>query len=95
MNIQTIITLILGAGGGGTFLGVLLKWKDANRRAKVEDEDTMVRRLEAENKRALLRADEAEANEDRMRRERDAALDKVSRLRRRIIDLGGEVGIDA
>lgn len=94
MTIETVITLILGAGGGGTILGVLLKWKDANRKARVEDEDTMVRRLEAENKRALTRADEAEAESDRYRRERDVALDKASSLRRQVIELGGEVTRD-
>lgn len=94
MTIETFTTLILGAGGGGTVLGVLLKWKDSNRKARVEDEDTMVNRLEAENKRALKRADDAEAESDRYRKERDTALDKASSLRRRIIELGGEVARD-
>lgn len=94
MTIQTLATLILGAGGGGTILGVLLKWKDANRKARVEDEDTMVKRLEAENRRALQRADEAESDADRYRKERDVALDKASQLRRQVIGLGGEVERD-
>lgn len=94
MTIETLTTLILGGGGGGAILGFVIKWRDSSRRARVEDEDTMVRRLEAENRRALVRADEAEAEADRYRKERDAARDQASRLRRRVIELGGEVGRD-
>lgn len=94
MTIETLTTLILGGGGGASILGFVIKWRDASRRARVEDEDTMVRRLEAENKRALMRADEAEAEADMYRKQRDSALDKASRLRRRVIELGGEVSLD-
>jgi hypothetical protein len=95
MTIQTLTTLLLGAGGGTTIFSLLLKWKDANRKARVEDEDTMVKRLEAENRRALQRADEAEQDADRYRQERNAALEKASELRRHVIELGGEVERDA
>jgi hypothetical protein len=95
MTIQTLTTLLLGGGGGTAIFGLLLKWKDANRKARVEDEDTMVKRLEAENRRALQRADEAEQDADRYRKERNTALEKASELRRHVIELGGEVDSDA
>lgn len=96
MDVNTIVTLIVGTTGGGLF-ALLTRLFSDRRTAKISDQEALNARLSEENIRASKRADDAERRADAAdeeargyRRERDAAEDMAARYRRQLIQLTGE-----
>lgn len=90
MNLETLLPLLLGAGGTGFIAGAVKLW-EGFRKGKIENEATLLARLNAESVRQSTRADVAEAETLAMRRARDRALDMAMRYRARVIEVGGRV----
>lgn len=87
LTLNQILTLLLGAGGAGGIAG-LFNMIRAARRGKLEDEETLIKRLNDDNKNQKERADQAEAEASKMRRQRNVAWDQAARYRRRLIAMG-------
>ena len=98
MSLETILPLLLGAGGTGAVAGAVQLFQGL-RKGKLENEATLLARLNAESVRQQQKADTAEAEADRMRRARDTAIELAVRYRTRVIEAGGRVddlpGVDS
>lgn len=98
MNLETLLPLLLGAGGTG-FIAGAVKLFEGLKKGRIENEATLLARLNAESVRQATRADAAEAETDKMRRSRDRALEIAMRYRARVIEVGARVddlpGIDS
>lgn len=86
-DLNTLVSLLFIAGGGGAVAGILNVVKTL-RSGKIESEETLIKRLDASNKeqleraqRAEKRADELESEAARYRRNREQALEYAARLR--------------
>jgi hypothetical protein len=90
VNLETLLPLLLGAGGTG-FIAGAVKLFEGMKKGKIENEATLLARLNAESVRQATRADAAEAETLAMRRARDRALEMAMRYRGRIIECGGRV----
>lgn len=75
MNLSLVLGVIFG-GGFATLIATVAKIFDSRRKGKIENEDSVITRLEAENTRAKLRADAAETRADE-------AEEETSRYRKR------------
>lgn len=92
MNLDALFAALLGAGGA-TAIGSAISGFRLLRKGKLDDEETLIKRLDASNKEQSERAREAEKRADneadeatKLRRERDQALEYAARLRRQLID---------
>jgi phage-related protein len=95
-DINTLISLLFIAGGGGAVAGVLNFIKTI-RGGKVEKEETLIKRLDADNQKqqrraedAERRADQAEKDAEEYRLQRNAAREDSARLRWFMIQEGLE-----
>jgi hypothetical protein len=86
-NLNALLVLLFGAGGAGMASGIISVVRSL-RKGKLEDEDTIIKRLDSANRennearqRAEKRADEAEEETARYRKKRDRALEYAARLR--------------
>lgn len=96
LDLNVLITLLFGAGGTGAIVGltnVVKTWRGG----KIESEETLIKRLDADNRKqqelriaAERHADEAEAEAEEYRRQRNAAQEKLARLRWHYIEKTGE-----
>lgn len=64
MDITAILTLVLGAGGTG-FITVLINAAQNKRKGKLESEDTLIARMNAQSAKDTARAEAAEARADK------------------------------
>lgn len=98
MTLETLLPLLLGAGGTG-FIAGAVQLIQGWRKGRIENEATLLARLNAETVRQSTRADAAEADADARRRERDRAIEIATRYRVRVIEVAGRVddlpGIDS
>lgn len=78
MNLQLILGAIFG-GGFATLIATIAKIFDSRRKGRIENEDSVITRLETENVRAKLRADEAETRADNA--EAETARHRKKRMR--------------
>lgn len=90
MNLETLLPLLLGAGGTGAIAGAV-QLVQGLRKGRLENEATLLARLTAETVRQGARADAAETDADKLRRTRDRALEVAVRYRTRVIECGGRV----
>lgn len=86
-DINVLVTLLFGAGAGGVVAGILNVVKTM-RSGKVETEETLLRRIDADNKSQQRLREEAEEEARQARREaeeyrkqRNSALEEAARLR--------------
>lgn len=95
-TLEFVLVALFGAGGAGAFasIGSLIRLL---RRGKIENEETLIKRLDSNNAKqseradlAEKRADTADKEADRYRKERDSARERVARLRRVLISHGIE-----
>lgn len=91
MNLQLVLGAVFG-GGLATLVATIAKIFDSRRKGHIENEDSVITRLEAENIRAKLRADEAETRADnadaetaRHRKRRMRSEDLAALYRRTLI----------
>lgn len=84
---DTIVGLIFGAGGIGSVAG-WIKYRDWANKTRLAKEDTSITRLQDENKAARKRADEAEADEEKAKQERDRWRELAMLYKGRLIQAG-------
>lgn len=96
MDLNVLFTLLFGAGGAGAVAGILNVIK-LMKQGKIESEETLIKRLDVDNKKqqeraeaAEKRADEAETEAEGYRKQRNAAREEVARLRWFLIGNGLE-----
>lgn len=82
-----VLALLLGAGGAGGLAG-LINVLMAMRKGRLENEETLIRRLNEDSKQQGLRADEAETRADTLRRQRDTVWEQAAMYRRQLLELG-------
>lgn len=90
MNLDVLLPMLLGAGGTGAIAGianVVMQW----RKGKLENEASLMSRLNEQTKRQEERADAAERDVDLMRRQRDRGLELAVRYRSRLIEVGAMI----
>jgi len=87
MNLELILGAVFG-GGFATLLATVARVIDGRRRGKIESEDSVITRLEAENRKARERADEAEMETEDYRRRMHHVEDEAARYRRALIQNG-------
>jgi|GEM_PF-5894120 len=92
--VSGLLVALFGAGGAGAVSGIIALIR-LIRQGKVENEETLIKRLDADNKRHAERANNAEERADRAEREaeeyrraRDRAQDNAAILRRALIESG-------
>lgn len=95
-DLNTLVVLLFGAGGAGAIAGVVNVIKTL-RSGKMENEETLIRRLDADNKAQQLRtreaehrAEEAETEAEGYRKERNAAREELALLRYHWMEKYGE-----
>lgn len=86
-DINALISLLFIAGGGGAVAGILNVIKTV-RSGKIQNEETLIRRLDIDNKKqqqlreaAEARADEAEKEAEEYRKQRNGAREQLARIR--------------
>ena len=88
--LSDLLPILLGAGGAGGIAGLISaisNWRD-----KIHvREETLIVRLNAGNKAQADRADRAEADCEKLRKQRDRARDLASRYHSRMLVAGMEV----
>lgn len=96
MDINVLVTLLFGGGAGGVVIGIMNVTKQF-RSGKIESEDTLLRRIDADNKNqqrlreeAERRAEEAEGEAEGYRRERNRARDQLARVRWHVMQKYGD-----
>lgn len=90
MSLDVLLPLLLGAGGTGAIAGlanVFQQW----RKGKLESEQSLMERLNAQTRRQEDRANAAEHDVDEMRRQRDRGLELAVRYRGRLIEVGARL----
>lgn len=87
LDLNTLVTLIFGAGATGAIGGIISVVKTL-RGGKIENEETLIRRLDTDNKNQQRRAEaaeeaqrEAEKEADEYRKERNRAREQLARIR--------------
>jgi hypothetical protein len=84
VNLELVLGAVFG-GGLATLIATLARVIDGRRRGKLESEDSVITRLEAENRKARERADEAEMETEDYRKRMHRAEDEAARYRRALI----------
>lgn len=84
MSLELILGAVFG-GGFATLIATVARVVDGRRKGKLESEDSVLTRLEAENRKARQRADEAETETETYRRRMHEAEDREARFRRALI----------
>jgi hypothetical protein len=84
MNLELVLGAVFG-GGFATLVATVARVIDGRRKGKLESEDSVITRLEAENRRANGRADEAETETETYRKRMHQAEDEAARYRRALI----------
>jgi hypothetical protein len=84
MNLELVLGVVFG-GGFATLVATVARVIDGRRKGRLESEDSVISRFEKENRRALQRADEAEAETERYRQRIMKAEDQAALYRRALI----------
>jgi hypothetical protein len=87
MNLQLILGVVFG-GGFATLVATVARVFDSRRKGKLESEDSVLTRLETENRKARQRADEAEGESEGYRKRMMMAEDQAALFRRMLIQNG-------
>ena len=87
MNLELVLGAVFG-GGFATLIATVARVVDGRRKGRIESEDSVITRLEAENRKARERADEAEMETEDYRKRMHQAEDEVARYRRALIQAG-------
>jgi hypothetical protein len=80
MDPQAILTLVLGAGGTG-FVGLVWRMFQDRKKGKLESEDTLISRMNAQSAKDTARAEAAEKKADQADTRVDEMVSKMTDLR--------------
>jgi hypothetical protein len=96
LDINVLVTLLFGAGAGGAVAGIVNVIKTL-RSGKIESEETLIRRLDADNKKqqqlrveAEKHAEEAEKEAEEYRKQRNKAREQLARIRWHVMQKYGD-----
>jgi hypothetical protein len=84
VNLELVLGAVFG-GGLATLIATMARVIDGRRRGRLESEDSVITRLESENRKARERADEAEMETEDYRKRMHHAEDEAARYRRALI----------
>lgn len=87
MNVDQVLTLLLGAGGAGGLAGIYNVWR-TSKKGKLEDEETLIKRLDKDNKDKDSSIDRLEKDQSKLRAQRNKVWDQAARYRRALIAHG-------
>lgn len=87
MSLELILGAVFG-GGFATLIATVARVIDGRRKGRLESEDSVITRLEAENRKARERADEAEMETEDYRKRMHQSEDELARYRRALIQNG-------
>lgn len=87
MSLQLILGAVFG-GGFASLLATVFRLIEERRRGKLISEDSVITRLEKENRAARARADQAEEETARYRRRMMEREDEAAHYRRILIERG-------
>lgn len=94
IDLNVLVTFLFGAGGAGAIAGVINVFKTL-KSGKIENEETLIRRLDADNKaqqrraqEAEKRAEDAEKEAEAYRLQRNKAQEDLARIRWYMISKG-------
>jgi hypothetical protein len=90
VNLELILGVVFG-GGTATLIATVYKVVDGRRRGRIESEDSIITRLENENRKARARADEAEEDAERYLKEARQSEAKAARFEVTLIRNGIDV----
>jgi hypothetical protein len=85
MSLELILGAVFG-GGLATLIATVARVIDGRRKGRIESEDSVITRLEVENRKARQRADEAETETETYRKRMHEAEDREARFRRALIE---------
>ena len=92
LDINVLVTLLFGASAGGATAGIISVIKTL-RGGKIEREETLITRLDADNQKQQRRAEEAERRAEKAeieaeeyRKQRNEAREQLARLRWHVIE---------
>lgn len=95
LDLNVLVTLLFGAGAGGAVAGILNVIKTL-RGGKIENEETLIRRLDIDNQKqqklreaAETRAEYAEKEAEEYRIQRNKAREELAQLRWHVIEKYG------
>lgn len=87
MSLELILGVVFG-GGFATLIATVAKVVDGRRRGRIESEDSVLTRLETENRKARQRADQAEEETEQFRQRMMKSEDQAALYRRLLIHNG-------
>lgn len=87
MSLELVLGAIFG-GGFATLIATVARVIDGRRKGKIESEDSVITRLETENRKARSRADEAEEETETYRKRMMHEQDLAALYRRTLIHNG-------
>lgn len=87
MDVNALLGVVLGVGGAGGITGLVAVYRTI-RQGRIADEESIITRQLREISRAETRVNECERSEERMRRQRNSALDQAAHFRRMLIEAG-------
>lgn len=87
MSLELILGAVFG-GGLATLIATMARVIDGRRKGRLESEDSVITRLEAENRKARERADEAEMETEDYRKRMHRSEDELALYRRALIQNG-------
>ena len=85
------MNILLGVGGGGGVAGIYTVLR-AKARGKIDDEETIIKRLNNDNIDKDRQIDRLEKRDLKQRSQREKAWAQAARFRRRLIVLGEDDG---
>lgn len=96
IDLNLLVTLLFGAGGAGAVAGIQSVVKTL-RSGKIENEETLIRRLDNDNKSqqklreaAEDKADRAEKESEEYRKQRNRAREQLARVRWHVMQKYGD-----
>lgn len=96
LDINVLVTLLFGAGAGGAIAGVINVIKTL-RSGRIENEETLIRRLDTDNKKqqqlrieAEKHAEEADKEAEEYRKQRNKAREQLARIRWHVMQKYGD-----
>lgn len=90
MNFDSLLSVLLGAGGAGG-IGGLITVITAARKGRLQNEETLIARLNADSRTQNERADAAEKALSDMTRLRDQARERAALYRARLVIAGEDM----
>lgn len=94
MNVLQIVIGAVFGSGAATLIATVARVIEGRRKGNIESEDSVMSRLESENRNQRLRADEAEKESEQYRKEKHRAENLAALYERTLIKNGIPLPVD-